>query len=349
MKILAKPGFRVESGSVSSCVCLYERLNSFEGVEIVEWSALKMLFGRFDILHLHWPDNILSHRYSVVVFFKLIALFVSMALVRLKGKKIVWTAHNLRSHEQLHPLLERIYWRGFGRLINGIITPMRFIEGEIRKSNDFSTVENVACCPFGDWSDYYTYDNSGAAALRKHFGISEKAKVVLWFGFIRRYKNIETLIKVFGESGLEDATLILAGQCKDSSYKEQIESLVADVENVRLVAEFIADEDVGAYFTLADICVFPFRDVTNTGSVRLALTFNKPVVVPDFPFSRELGSVLGEEWIICYDSEVGLKPHDIHRALENSRHLEKERIDWGDYHWDQAASKVYAFYQSVLG
>ena len=41
---------------------------------------------------------------------------------RSRGTKIVWTVHNLASHERRYPRLEKWFWRAFLRRLDGFIT-----------------------------------------------------------------------------------------------------------------------------------------------------------------------------------------------------------------------------------
>jgi glycosyltransferase involved in cell wall biosynthesis len=45
----------------------------------------------------------------------------------------------------------------------------------------------------------------------------------------------------------------------------------------------VPDDELQVYLRAADVAAFPFRSVTNSGSVLLALGFGVPVVIPDLP------------------------------------------------------------------
>jgi beta-1,4-mannosyltransferase len=346
-RILAKPAFKVAAGAAqgSSCVSLYKRLQA-DGFPITEWTPLKMLTGRYDILHLHWPDNILSDRRAVVVSAKMLAFFMSLVVVRLRRKKVVWTAHNLQSHEQRHPILEKIYWWVFANQLDGIIAPLHFIGLKVRADRRFKQIKEVRVLPFGDWGDFF-HEGSRITELRHTLGVPENKRVVLWFGAVRRYKGVETLIQLFAEDSLRDIVLVIAGACSDNDYYQQLNSLARNAPNIILKLEFIPDEEVGDYFGMANICVFPFRAVDNTGSVRLALTFHRHVVVPDLPFAHELQEVLGDEWFTIYPNGE-LSTSHIFQALDHAQKVENQRVNWGDYNWDVTAEKTASFFRDLV-
>ena len=61
----------------------------------------------YDILHIHWPNNILTDRLWPRSAVKALLLQLALRWVRLRGRKVVWTAHDIVSHDQYHPSWRR--------------------------------------------------------------------------------------------------------------------------------------------------------------------------------------------------------------------------------------------------
>src|SRR4051794_30512634 len=61
--------------------------------------AVAKLFGKYSICHLHWPESLLNVRSGSVACSKVISLFAALDWLRMRGTKIVWTVHNIASHE----------------------------------------------------------------------------------------------------------------------------------------------------------------------------------------------------------------------------------------------------------
>jgi glycosyltransferase involved in cell wall biosynthesis len=78
--------------------------------------------------------------------------------------------------------------------------------------------------------------------------------------------------------------LLMAGSCDDEHYQGELKRLAKKVEG-RVVAmyQWVPDNDLARYFQASDIAVFPFREITNSGSVLLAQSFGRPVVISDLP------------------------------------------------------------------
>ncbi len=130
------------------------------------------------------------------------------------------------------------------------------------------------------------YDSFGeplprAEALKK-LGLLPEAKVILFFGFIRRYKGLDLLLKAMADARIkaEGIRLLVAGEFyeNDEIYKQ----LIADnhlEDAVILHTNFIPDSEVAQYFSAADCVVQPYRNATQSGVTPLAYHFEKPMIV----------------------------------------------------------------------
>ena len=132
------------------------------------------------------------------------------------------------------------------------------------------------------------YDIFGAdvskPAARERLDLPETAPVFLFFGFVRRYKGLHTLLDAFPEvlGRLPHARLVVAGEfyADESAYREQVNRLGL-TDAVRFDADYIADADVGAYFCAADAVVQPYVTATQSGVAQIAFHFGRPVITTD--------------------------------------------------------------------
>ena len=74
--------------------------------------------------------------------------------------------------------------------------------------------------------------------------------------------------------------LLAAGEFYDDEkfYRDKVESLKLDL-HVKLLNEFIPNEEVAKYFLPSDLVVLPYRSATQSGILNLAYGFLKPVLV----------------------------------------------------------------------
>jgi glycosyltransferase involved in cell wall biosynthesis len=118
-----------------------------------------------------------------------------------------------------------------------------------------------------------------AANLRRELNL--RGNVILFFGLVRAYKGLRTLLEAFAlVAGALDATLLVVGEFYEDRgpYDEAIRSLgIAD--RVRIVDRYVPDADVPAYFDAADVVVLPYVSATQSAIVQTAFSFERPVIV----------------------------------------------------------------------
>jgi len=116
---------------------------------------------------------------------------------------------------------------------------------------------------------------------KQQLGLEGK-RVLLFFGYVRPYKGLSTLIEAFRTLDVPDTILLIVGECYEDpdDYRQRIaRSGVA--HRIRWIAEYVPNEDVPLYYTAADIVVLPYHSGTQSGVQRIAFAFGKPVIVTD--------------------------------------------------------------------
>ncbi len=130
------------------------------------------------------------------------------------------------------------------------------------------------------------YDNFGAAitkdVAREKLGIDKKDKVILFFGFIRKYKGLDILLEAMADARIKEAgiKLLVAGEFYEDEkvYQEQIDRLGIQSQLI-MRTQFIPDSEVVLYFCAADVVIQPYRNATQSGVTPLAYHYEKPMVV----------------------------------------------------------------------
>jgi glycosyltransferase involved in cell wall biosynthesis len=130
------------------------------------------------------------------------------------------------------------------------------------------------------------YDNFGAILskqeARNHLGLPATEKIILFFGFIRKYKGLDILLEAMATTQLKSTgiKLLVAGEFyeDEKTYREQIEKLQLS-DSLILKTDFIQDSEVKYYLCAADAVIQPYRNATQSGVTPLAYHFEKPMVV----------------------------------------------------------------------
>jgi glycosyltransferase involved in cell wall biosynthesis len=139
------------------------------------------------------------------------------------------------------------------------------------------------------------YDNFGPIvpkqeALRR-LGLDPQYRYLLFFGFIRAYKGLDTLLRALADERLRGlpVKLIVAGEYYEDAAP--YEALIKQYDlNPRLVRamEFIPNERVADYFCAAALVVQPYKDATQSGVSQIAYHFERPMLVTDVGGLAEL-------------------------------------------------------------
>jgi glycosyltransferase involved in cell wall biosynthesis len=132
------------------------------------------------------------------------------------------------------------------------------------------------------------YDNFGEIIskeeARRKLEINVEDKVILFFGFIRKYKGVDILLNAFkmlnSKFEIQNLKLLIAGEFYDD--EKNYASLLNDIEikdNLILHTHFISDSEVKYYLCAADCVIQPYRSATQSGVTPLAYHFEVPMIV----------------------------------------------------------------------
>ena len=108
-------------------------------------------------------------------------------------------------------------------------------------------------------------------------------KVILFFGYIRRYKGLMNLLEAMPQIIEKyNVRLVAAGEFYEDSnpYYDKIEELGIK-SSVNIVSDFIPDENVKYLFSACDCLVLPYNNATQSGIIQIAYHFDKPVIATD--------------------------------------------------------------------
>lgn len=131
--------------------------------------------------------------------------------------------------------------------------------------------------------DCYNLTNADSdISDRNEFGFTPVDKVLLFFGYVRKYKGLDLLIDAF--AGLHESDnaykLLVVGEFYDDEkmYFDQIERLGLSGK-VKVINKFVPNEEVKKYYSVSDLVVLPYRSATQSGILNVAYGFEKPVLV----------------------------------------------------------------------
>ncbi|MDI3340716.1 MAG: glycosyltransferase [Sphaerobacter sp.] len=320
-------------------------------VVVGEFTPGALMFQLWDIWHMHWPEKFLRITRRAEMLAKVGALAALIRWAKLRGIRLVWTIHNLMSHERLYPAVEAWLRHWVVDQIDGAIALSESSAAAARRR--FARLGHLplAVIPHGHYIDAYPNTLDGAAA-RAALGLDPHHRVLLFIGQVRRYKNVTRLIDCVGALPDPDLRLVVAGLPNDPALAAEVRCAAQRDPRVQTHLALIPDARLQVFLNAADLVVLPYEEILNSGSALLALSFRRPVLVPGRGSMGELRQRFGERWVMTYDQ--GLTPATLRRALETLDRLpadgdDLERRLRREVGWDRIAAETVSFYRSVLG
>jgi D-inositol-3-phosphate glycosyltransferase len=244
--------------------------------------------------------------------------------------KVVCIFDNVIPHEKR--LGDKLLTRYFTKCIDGAIGMSQSVLNDLQLFRHDVPVK---------LSPHPIFDNfgpsiPGANALLK-LGLTPDFRYILFFGFIRAYKGLDLLIKAFADSRLRNLKikLLIAGEFYEdpAPYMELIrENNLQD--EIILFDRFINDDEVGQFFSAAELIVQPYKSATQSGVTQIAYHFEKPMLVTDVGGLKEIvpNGICGYV-VKCEPEEIADSINDF---FENGRNVtfvtnvkkEKEKYSW---------------------
>lgn len=345
LRVLAWPAFHNRTGNPYNRL-LYEAMEE-EGAVVEEFTPERVLTGTYDVWHMHWPEDLLSIKKLKDALVRVVGLLLLMSIARMRGIRIVWTVHNLGPHEQRHPRLERIFWTFFIPQIDGFIS---LSEAGLRQAEaQFPALRDVSgfVVPHGHYRTAYP-DAVPQQEARETLDLDPEHRVMLYVGRIRPYKNVPRLIRAFRRIEDDDARLLVVGKPDDEVLRMTIEAEAAQDDRVHTELRFVPDEELPVYLGASDLVALPYRSILHSGTALLALSFDRPILVPELGAMGELQSHVGEDWVHTYPGP--LTPEALQEGMrwvsESERDPSAPMLD--ALTWPVLARQTMTAYQAIL-
>jgi glycosyltransferase involved in cell wall biosynthesis len=191
--------------------------------------------------------------------------------------KIICIADNIFPHEKRPG--DKAFTKYFLQPVDGFITMSEKVLSDLHQ---FAKGKPAQFVP------HPLYDNFGEKinkeTARQKLNIGKEDKVILFFGFIRKYKGLDILLNAMriinSQFKMQNLKLLIAGEFyeDEKNYKELLsDPLIKD--NLIIHTEFIADSMVKYYLCAADCVIQPYRNATQSGVTPLAYHFEIPMIV----------------------------------------------------------------------
>nr|WP_322000768.1 glycosyltransferase [Rhodococcus qingshengii] len=255
------------------------------GVSVQYFSWRGALFGHYDVVHIHWPEVMIRRDGALARIAARIRFMMLMVRLQLTGTPIVRTAHNVQAHE------------------TGSRTETWLLRWCDRRTrtwivlNESSTVPagcDRVLIPHGDYTDWFAgYSKSDPAAGH-----------IVSFGLIRPYKGTELLLESFSHITTVGARLRIVGKPSTDELRAVVESAAEVDVRISAVLDYVPDSTLALEITAAQLVVLPYQNMHNSGALLLALSLERPVLVPGTDVTRALADEVGLGWVHLYQGSL---------------------------------------------
>ncbi len=318
----------------------------------VPWFLFQVLRQRPDLVHIHWLHPFYLGKTSARSLAVFVLFLLQWPLLRLLGVPITWTVHNLHDHEGRMPLAERTVTRLVSTAARRIIVHCETARSRLRVECPWIDAARTVVVPHGSYFGVYPNTVTQESA-RQQLGLPPDARVVLFFGEVRRYKGILDLAELFAEPEVtRSARLVVAGRVHDPALRDQLAQAVRLTNSIHLHLGYVADVDVQLFMSAADIVATPFRDVLTSGSLILGMSFGKAVIAPKVGCAADLAHST-DGWFYDPADPQGLATalHDavLHTTREDTKMMgERNRKLAEDQRWSAIAHQTRRVYEHVI-
>lgn len=264
--------------------------------------------------------------------------------------KFLTIIDNIIPHEKR--IGDKMLAQYFVNTCDAFITMSHAVTEELKLFTKNSLVKFVAHPIYDNFGEIIPKEDARQWLTQKGNGnFKEKDKIILFFGFIRKYKGLDILIEAMKDERIkaQNIRLIVAGEYYGD--KPEYDALIAEnkLENsVIQVPDFISNEEVKYYFCAADVVVQPYKTATQSGISQMAYHFEKPMIVTNVGGLPE----------IVPDNKVGfvteISPSAIADAVIRFYAEEKEadflpniQEEKKKYAWSTMAEAVLGLYEKI--
>ncbi len=194
-------------------------------------------------------------------------------------KKILFITENVVSHED--NFIDKFLTKFGLRNASKFLTLSSIVEKDVEQ---YGKGKKVYRSELPVYNCYQQKSDFNKSKGKEKLGFSDDSIILLFFGYIRKYKGLDILIEAFPKilKNNPAARLLIVGEFydKQETYLNQIDKLEIK-DKVKVINQFVPNEDVAKYYEVSDLVILPYRSATQSGILNVAYGFYKPVVVSD--------------------------------------------------------------------
>jgi D-inositol-3-phosphate glycosyltransferase len=255
-----------------------------------------------------------------------------------KHTKVVAITDNIIPHERR--FFDKPFTSYFLKSCDGFVTMSRAVLEDLQ---EFNVTKPAAYNPHPMYESFGP-EMSKEAAIEK-LGLEQDTSYLLFFGFIRKYKGLDLLLRAFAKSGLtqKKVKLIIAGEYYDKP--DEYQQIIKDEDLAPYLVQandFIPDSEVSTYFSACDMVVQTYKSATQSGVTQVAYYYHKPMLVTNVGGLAELVPDQKVGYVTAVDvDEIANALTDFYENNREDVFVEHIKTERNRFTWDSMIEKLF--------
>jgi len=253
-----------------------------------------------DIFHVNFPEHFVSERKNLfAAAISAAAMLTLMLIHKMRGKKLVWTVHDVLPLRNRYPALCETYMRAVKSMVDLFVFLSDTSRAVFVEQNPLLRAKSMITL-FHPGFPTEVLTAQERAAARERLGVAPDEFVVGFLGDIKPYKNIEFLDNI--PDTLPDGRpvkLLVAGKA-DKTDINAFEAALEKRGTLRINRR-IDDAELMVLIQAVDLAALPYRWGWNSGLLMLVLSCEQRCLVSALPIFKELEPIIGRSWIKTID------------------------------------------------
>ena len=259
-----------------------------------------------------------------------------------KHTKVISIIDNMIPHEKR--MGDRLLTKYFVKTVDGFIAMSEKVKNDIKTFSH----KPVSISPhpiFNHFGDPIT-----KMEARTQLGLPQQDKIILFFGYIRKYKGLDLLIQAMADEAIKNLgiQLIIVGEFyEDASTYHDLVNALGLQNRISFYSNYIPDGEVKNYVCSADFIIQPYKNATQSGVTPLAYHFEKPMLVTNVGGLADTVPNLKTGIVVTPTSEAIAKGIETLYEMGENQFIPNIIEEKKKYSWTQMTEKFLALYQQL--
>ena len=262
-----------------------------------------------------------------------------------RNSKIILTIHNVFPHGA-NDVDRKKYKQRFLKMDSLIDHYIVHTESTANTVQDIYKIgkERIMVVPHGIFKPNYHFKLSSIDRKSK--------KTIIFYGVNRKNKGGDILINAVRNLPFEyreRVKILMVGKTSEG-YLSELKAKAEGIE-IEFNPNYIPDQELYSMIDDADYIALPYREISQSGVLLLALYFRKPLLISDLPSFRETLKGFSSDMFFKTDNAESMS-NLIVRILNGNVDVQQELkiIDNlnNEYSWEKSAQKTISLYKSLV-